>query len=1366
MRKQMVGLAALGAACAVSADVVTNAWISPGGGSWFATNEVGVLVNWAGDLTDTNAVMYTVADFALTNDAAIVWSDKESVASAGMIFRPLEVAADVAADGDTGAAADGDADAGATADGDADAEADAEANADAEDAAEAAWPTWRLRGAQKGDRFALSTAALGFFPLRVEDGWLVLGDNLFPSPSKAAGYGPSQQVDYGPVRKEGNGAVRVSAFYRAQDAGGVLAIDEGAVMPMTDHALAYTDVRVTGPAGRFVFTNYAAKATVGALAPQAGVPLPLNGVELRMGTLAAAVVPGEVCGTGRVTALVRSVFVTNVVPGVVYGASAGRLRLDTTDAAAVPFASWDFEDSLTADTSGNGRDLTASGAVARVYDAERGGHVARFTATATTGGSLVVSVPDAEALTGDADYTISLWAKAAAPCANNWPTFLSIGREQVEHSLVQFRFTDGACTNLLLGHWNDRGDFSKLVPAPGQGAWDPAAWHHYAAVREGNRCAVWVDGRKVFEKRDTGLQMTLPATAQIQLGWMAGSKDRYFHGDLDDVRIYAHALDAVGVERLFAGGEPVQDGKGRTRGAAPALPEGTRLALDLNGQIQLAGAQTLAATNVTATGPRGALDLPDGGTLTLTGAGAYPAGVSGTGRFVKDGDGRLVLGGALTQTGGTEVRAGALVLQNAATQPLCLAVYDFEQSLGADSGGCGLNLTTQAGVERVWDDERGGWVAQFPGTAGQRLEAWLYGADLLVGDADYTLSVWAKPDADCPATGTLLSIGGESSFKEIVFRFNAIDSGTMVLSHWGVTLDFPDVTTPAAPQGAWHHYAAVRRGASFTVYVDGAATWTTEKAQALGLEPWRSVCLGRQLNKTDRQFKGRLDDVAVYACALEADQIARLSRRLAPRAVARGARPDALVQVPDPVLHYAFERADAPGFDSASGAHHLVKEGGGALTLVASPLGGTALQFDAYNRVCLKSAAFPDVIPTDGGPFTVSLWVQAAPADVVTDFQWSTSHAPSFICWGSPSSGQIGYMLSFMFPDSNAAHGFATPRCYVGLALDPKDNKPKEWNFAAVLPGLRDGEPLRRWHHYATVYDRNAGVRNYVDGVYQPAVSLEQAFTPNAIMEGNVFYLGAKTTAPDALFRGALDEVKVFAAALNARQVRAVMRADAGALRVLPAGGDVAVAEGATLEVNGTAETLGALSGKGAVDLVSGTLALTNASSAFEGTLAGEGTLRLEAGAALALAANPTAFTGYVELAGGTLALPEGVRTIPATFRVTPIDTARETVCAGDAEIPDGTALAAEAAYRGPFVTARGRVVVCGGGTVALADPSAVGTWTIARGEAGVRDDGAGALADRWRVANLPALRTARFQVSGDTFTCTVSPSGTLLLIR
>ena len=272
------------------------------------------------------------------------------------------------------------------------------------------------------------------------------------------------------------------------------------------------------------------------------------------------------------------------------------------------------------------------------------------------------------------------------------------------------------------------------------------------------------------------------------------------------------------------------------------------------------------------------------------------------------------------------------------------------------------------------------------------------------------------------------------------------------------------------------------------------------------------------------------------------------------------------------------------------------------------------------------------------------------------------------------------------------------------------------------------------------------------------------AFNYDSCRDGGVFYLGAKPSGPNAVFRGCLDEVKVFDKPFNIPQVRAVMRADAGALRVLPEGGAVAVDAGATLEVNGTDESVAALTGAGTLDLASGRLAITSTNT-FAGTLAGDGTLVLPSGAELTLGQDPSGFTGYFEMAGGALVLPAGVTSVPATFRPLPVDPADSIAYPGDVEIVDGTALTVTAGAYGPFVSTPRKVIVCGGGTVTLPSQTATGTWVIGQG-AEVVDNGTGDLAARWTVTNLGANRKARFKTDGGAFTCTVIGAGTMVIVR
>ena len=709
------------------------------------------------------------------------------------------------------------------------------------------------------------------------------------------------------MRKEGDGTVRVSSFYPAGRPRRTLEVAEGQVIPMTDSALAFTDVRVTG-AGTLTLSNYTSQVAMGSLQSETGAAIPLEGNELRLGATRSDILSDAVSGTGRVTAVVKNLYVTNLAENITYAARAGRLRLDSKTPAAVPFAKYDFEESLTHDSSGHGRDLVANGTVERVYDAGRGGYVARFTGTANSGGELVATVTDTTELTGDSDYTISLWARTFdTPVANDYPTMVAIGSQCVDHSIVQFRFVNNTCNTLLLGHWNQAGDKSNL-PGPS----DPTQWHHYMAMREGCRLTVWMDGVKVLDERSIVLEMTLPETVQIFIGRLP-EWSRFFCGDIDDVRIYSRALGPTGIEQLLAGKEPISDGDlVGTAGEPVAIPANTRLYTELNGEIQLAGTQTLVRVDGNAV--RGGIVMNAGGELAMTGPGTYNAGVRGESVFAKTGPDVLTLGGALTHTGGTEVREGTLVLQNTAVLPQPFAVYDFEEDdLGFDATCGGNTLTTQSGVTREYDAGRGGWVARFPGTSTQKLEATITSPHFS-DNTDYTLSVWVKPDADCGTQGTFISLGADGDFKQIVFRYNGISAGTLCLSHWGDTLDFVNVTSPPNPQGAWHHYVAVRKGSLFTVYCDGVQTWWTDVAQALAIPLSKKVCIGRQFsNSSGRPFKGLIDDVRIYTEALDAADVARLYARRDLVALARGAVPDASAEAPAPVLHYAIEDASNIG---------------------------------------------------------------------------------------------------------------------------------------------------------------------------------------------------------------------------------------------------------------------------------------------------------------------------------------------------------------------------------------------------------------------------------------------------------------------
>ena len=179
---------------------------------------------------------------------------------------------------------------------------------------------------------------------------------------------------------------------------------------------------------------------------------------------------------------------------------------------------------------------------------------------------------------------------------------------------------------------------------------------------------------------------------------------------------------------------------------------------------------------------------------------------------------------------------------------------------------------------------------------------------------------------------------------------------------------------------------------------------------------------------------------------------------------------------------------------------------------------------------------------------------------------------------------------------------------------------------------------------------------------------------------------------------------------------------------------------------------------------MSGRLALAGTNT-FAGTLTGNGTLKLPEDAELTLGANPTGFTGYFEMAGGALALQEGVTRVNATFRATAIDGAAQVAYPGDVEIPDGTEITLTAANKGPLITANGTVTLAGGGTITLSAPEATGNWEIARGTS-VTDVGLGDLAERWSVENVSGTRDVKFEIASGAFWCRVYGAGSLLFLR
>ena len=1004
------------------------------------------------------------------------------------------------------------------------------------------------------------------------------------------------------ARKEGNGIlVTKHDFPSSIEFNNQMIVAEGIF-------LWQANVHVTGT-GVLDVPDSLTALWLGSYSSDNGATVDLKGRRFLFGASCGAMLSENVVGTGQLVSVAGNVLsVANPQPGVEYVAREGVVKFG--DLSVV--GHWEFDDPANPgkDSGTAGNDLAVSNSVTVVDDAERG-KVALFGAESclfgTGPGRSIKFMP-----VGNSSYTVAAWVKAGASTPWGSALFFWGPLPVVNYTGLLCRFNGTQDTGVYAGHggsgiWNDyesRG-FSD------------GTWHHFAVSYDGKskKLGLYYDG--AFRSNLTYTVANAATAENFSIGFPWSVATTYPNGlRMDDAILLNRCLSADEVSAL-------KDGTFATEPSA--LPAGVGLSATYNGELRLAGDQTIA--EIGGDSVRGGVAMPIGGTLTVTGSAekvttVYAADVGGAASFVKDGAAtRLILTGPLSYTGSTRVKAGTLAL-GAPDAPF--AAYDFEdENLGIDSSGNGRTLAV-AGATRVWDEARCGWVARFVAANKQDLNGEVGSTAEMYGNSDYTLSVWAKPSASCPSQASFLSFGkkNDTAYQEIQFRFQDFSTRKLVLAHWGGTHDFTGIpSTSASPVGEWHHYVAVREGATYRVYVDGEQTWSTTKAGAMNFQADSRLHIGSFFgtiaNNAQRYFDGDMDDVRIYGHALDADAVKTLYARAKPQ-----------MKLPEPVLHYAFEDAANPGKDSSGNGCDLTATG--TLTCEDSPLGGKALTFNASALSYLSASPLPAALPAAGEPMTVTFWLQNGAKDAASGATY-----PTFVSWGDPGASAIDFMFAYRYDLP------WRPRLYVkksdNTAIDNGANKD-----ILLYPSAPDE---LRWHHFAIVYDPAKGITTYADGQTVGTCSQAGAFTNVRTADGT-FYLGVKPTNLTHPFKGRLDEVKVYAAALTRTQVRAALRAEQTQnQRILPVGTPLTVDAGAKLSVEVGEQTVSSLAGGGTVVIATNACLTTSDVADFTGSVTGTGTLGIADGTVLDFGDG----TSPVLTAEGTIALGADV-TVNATF--------------------------------------------------------------------------------------------------------------------
>jgi autotransporter-associated beta strand protein len=161
----------------------------------------------------------------------------------------------------------------------------------------------------------------------------------------------------------------------------------------------------------------------------------------------------------------------------------------------------------------------------------------------------------------------------------------------------------------------------------------------------------------------------------------------------------------------------------------------------------------------------------------------------------------------------------------------------------------------------------------------------------------------------------------------------------------------------------------------------------------------------------------------------------------------------------------------------------------------------------------------------------------------------------------------------------------------------------------------------------------------YVDGVQQPLSAGNSGFAN--FDYSSMVRLGAATNPGDGAvnFNGLLDSVQFYNQALSGPQI-ASLYAGSSVAGSLPTTTNVTIASGATLDVNGTTQTIASLSGVAGSNVTLGPGRLNVASgtdSQFAGAITGAGGSLVKQGAARLTLAGTTTYTGGTQIDAGTL---------------------------------------------------------------------------------------------------------------------------------
>jgi len=448
------------------------------------------------------------------------------------------------------------------------------------------------------------------------------------------------------------------------------------------------------------------------------------------------------------------------------------------------------------------------------------------------------------------EITLSAWIKPQA--TNGLRNIVAHGHAFSPNGEVFLRIANG---NYQVGSWNGSNHFSS-TPIPAE---DVGVWVHLTGVYDGTDWRLYRNGVEVASAQDSVGAVT------VNGDWAVGARgtgtQRFFQGQIDDVRIYPRGLSPEEADALAGGNQNL----------SPVLADAS---FEISADA-LAGAYvgTISATDpegtdilyaITGGNESGAFAIgPDTGMITVADVAALDFATHGpyalTVTAVDDGLAPQRSSSTVTITENTLTAGLSGHWRFDETSGDATAIDSAGANAGTLQGDAAIVSTTDRG-QAVHLDGQGDYVS-----LGAPAELNITG--------EITLSAWIRPEATNGVQNIIVRGHAFSPNGEVFLR---IANGNYQVGSWNGSNHLVSSPIPASDVGQWVHLTGVYDGTHWRLYRNGVEIASQEESTG-AVAVASGWAIGARATGTERFFQGDIDDARILARGLTPAETAALA---------------------------------------------------------------------------------------------------------------------------------------------------------------------------------------------------------------------------------------------------------------------------------------------------------------------------------------------------------------------------------------------------------------------------------------------------------------------------------------------------------